>query len=102
MKPLIPRRGTRVRAARASFRLRCPRPLKRRCAGSLALKLGRAKTARTRYAVRPGRTGRVTVQLGGLAGRLDASTVAQLISQERGKFPRIGLKTTIRRVVLHG
>ena len=102
VKPLIPRRGTRVRAARVSFRLRCPRPLKRRCAGSLALKLGRAKTARTRYAVRPGRTGRVTVQLGSLAGRLDARTVAQLISEERGKFPRIGLKTTIRRVVLRG
>ena len=79
----VPRR-TAVAGGRATFRLSCPRALKRACAGTLRLQLGRASSQRTSYSIRPGRSKRVAVRLGGLAPRVRARTKAALVSVERG------------------
>jgi hypothetical protein len=92
----VPRR-IRVAGGRAAFRLTCPRKPRRRCAGTLHTRLGKARTERTRYSIRAGRSRRVQVTLGSLERRVGRRTVARLVSRERG---RLGLKTTLRRVVL--
>ncbi len=79
----VPRR-TAVAGGGATFRLSCPRALKRACAGTLRLQLGRASSQRTSYSIRPGRSKRVAVRLGGLAPRIRARTKAALVSVERG------------------
>ena len=92
----VPRR-TAVAGGRATFRLSCPRPLKRACAGTLRLRLGRASSQRTSYSIAPGRSKRVPVRLGGLAPRIGARTKAALVSVERGIT---GAKTTERPAVI--
>ena len=79
----VPRR-TAVAGGRAAFRLSCPRALKRACAGTLRLQLGRASSPRTAYSIAPGRSRRVPVRLGGLASRVGGRTTAALVSVERG------------------
>jgi hypothetical protein len=94
VRPVI-RETTAVRRGRIAVRLRCPAALSRRCAGTLGLRRGGVRSPRTRYAIRPGSSRLVRVRLGALrAGR---STVAQLVSLERGID---GRKTTLRRIVL--
>jgi len=80
-----------------SVRLRCPRQLRQSCKGTLALRLGGARTTKTAYAIRPGRSQRVAVELGALRGRVGRRTVGQLQSVERGIK---GPKTTLMRIVL--
>ena len=92
----VPRR-TAVAGGRATFRLSCPRALRRACAGTLRLLLGRASSQRTSYSIRPGRSKRVPVRLGGLAQRIRARTKAALVSVERGIR---GPKTTERPAVI--
>ena len=94
------RRVVAVRGGRVSVRLSCPRALRHRCAGTLALRLGRARTPPTRYAIKAGRSRRVSLRLGGLRRRVGRRTVGQLVSLERGDIK--GLKTTSRRIVLRG
>ena len=98
------RMGFRRRAAahdgRVAVRLKCPRGLKHRCAGTLDLRIGRARSPRTRYSIGRGRSRRVSVGLGALAGRVQGRTVGRLVSVERGRIK--GLKTTSRRIVLTG
>jgi hypothetical protein len=89
-----------VRDGRIAVRLTCPRALRRRCAGKLDLRVGRARSPRTRYSIERGRSRRVSVDLGALAGRVQGRTVGRLVSVERGRIK--GLKTTSRRVVLTG
>ena len=100
VRPRLPRR-TRVRSGRASFRLSCPRRLRRpsRCAGTLRLRVRGATTRATRYSISRRRTRRVAVRLGAVQRRVSGRTVAQLVSRERGRF---GTKHTTRRVVLRG
>jgi Ca2+-binding RTX toxin-like protein len=88
---------TAVAGGQATFRLSCPRALKRACAGTLRLQLGRASSPRTSYSIAPGRSKRVAVRLGGLAPRIRARTKAALVSVERGIK---GAKTTERPAVL--
>lgn len=80
-----------------AVRLRCPRALRRACRGTLELRIGAARTARTAYSVPAGAARRVAVRLGSL--RIGARTVGELLSLEHG---RKGLKTTLRRIVLRG
>ena len=89
-----------VRGGRVTARLTCPRKLKHRCAGKLDVRIGKARSARTRYSIKRGRSRRVSVGLGALAGRVQGRTVGRLVSIERGDVK--GLKTTSRRVVLTG
>jgi Ca2+-binding RTX toxin-like protein len=92
-------RRTAVAGGRATFRLSCPRALRRACAGTLRLQLGRASSPRTGYSIRPGASRRVPVRLGGVASRVRARTRAALVSVERGIT---GAKTTERPAVLSG
>ncbi len=89
-----------VRDGRVTARLTCPRALKHRCAGRLDVRIGKARSARTRYSIKRGRSRRVSVGLGALAGRVQGRSVGRLVSIERGRIK--GLKTTSRRVVLTG
>ncbi len=86
-----------VTSGAAVVRLSCPRALRRACRGTLELRVGTARTARTAYAVPAGTSRRVAVRLGSL--RIGARTVGELLSREQG---RKGLKTTLRRIVLRG
>jgi Ca2+-binding RTX toxin-like protein len=92
----VPRR-TAVAGGQAAFRLSCPRALKRACAGTLRLQLGRASSQRTSYSIAPRRSKRVPVRLGGLGPRIRARTKAALVSVERGIR---GAKTTERPAVI--
>ena len=92
------RRRMAVRDGRLAVRLTCPRALRHRCAGKLDLRIGRARSSRTRYSINRGRSRRVSVGLGALAGRVQGRTVGRLVSVERGRIK--GLKTTSRSVVL--
>jgi Ca2+-binding RTX toxin-like protein len=92
----VPKR-TAVAGGRATFRLACPRALKRACAGTLRLQLGRVSSRRTAYSIRPGRSKRVPVRLGGLGSRIRSRTKAALVSFERGIK---GAKTTERPAVI--
>ena len=92
------RRVVAVVGGRASARLVCPRRLRHRCAGTLALRVRKSRSARTRYAIKAGRSRRVSVRLGRLGRRVGRRTVAQLVSLERGDVK--GVKTTSRRIVL--
>jgi hypothetical protein len=85
---------------RLKIRLRCPRKLRHRCAGTLALRIGKARTPRTRYSIKAGRSQRVPLDLGALRDRIGRRTVGQLVSLERGRVE--GVKTTQRRIVLAG
>ena len=97
-KPRIPRRA-RVAGGRVSFRVSCPKRPKRRCAGRMSLKVGKAATKPTRYSIRRGKARRIAVDLGRLEGRVGRRTVGQVVLTERGS---IGPKTRSRRVVLRG
>lgn len=87
-----------VASGRISVRLNCPRAWRRPCAGTLELRHGRARTPRTRYAIKSGRSRRVSVRLGALGDSVGRRTVAQLVSLERGRVK--GAKTTLRRIVI--
>jgi Ca2+-binding RTX toxin-like protein len=92
------RRRVAVRGGRVSARLKCPRALRRGCRGTLAVRIGKARSPRSRYSVKRGRTRRVLVRLGALRNRVGRRTVGQLVSVERGRIK--GLKTTSRGIVL--
>lgn len=92
------RRRMAVRDGRLAVRLTCPRALRHRCAGKLDLRIGQARSPRARYSIGRGRSRRVSVGLGALAGRVQGRTVGRLVSIERGRIK--GLKTTSRGVVL--
>jgi Ca2+-binding RTX toxin-like protein len=94
------RRRMAVREGRLAVRLTCPRTLRHRCTGKLDVRIGRARSPRTRYSLSRGRSRRVSVALGPLARRVDARTAGRLVSVERGRIK--GLKTTSRSVVLTG
>jgi hypothetical protein len=94
------RRRAAVHGGRVAVRLKCPRGLKRRCAGKLDLRIGRARSPRTRYSIERGRSRSVSVALGPLDRRVEGRTVGRLVSIERGRIK--GLKTTSRRIVLTG
>ena len=98
VRPTVPRLVA-IASGAVSFKLSCPRALKRRCAGTLALRLGTAQTAQTKYAIAAGKSRRVAVRLGSLRARLNRHAVGQLVSLEDGIK---GLKTTLRRIVLAG
>ena len=91
-------RVVRVAGARLSVRLRCPRALRHPCKGTLRLLVGRARTARTRYSIRAGRSQRVAIELGAVGGRIGRRTAGQFVSLEKGDVK--GVKTTAQRVVL--
>jgi Ca2+-binding RTX toxin-like protein len=92
------RRVVEVVGGRISARLRCPRALRHRCSGTLRVRLRQGLSPRTRYAIRAGRSRRVTVRLGALRRRVGRRTVGALVSVERGDVK--GVKTTSRRLVL--
>jgi Ca2+-binding RTX toxin-like protein len=94
------RRRMAVRDGRVAVRLTCPRRLRHRCAGKLDLRIGRARSPRTRYSIERGRSRRVSLALGSLDRRVGGRTVGRLVSIERGDIK--GMKTTSRRVVLTG
>ncbi len=94
------RRVVAVAGGRVSVELSCPRKGRRRCAGTLELRLGKARTARTRYALAPGRSRRASILLGALRGRVGRRTVGQLISLERSRVKPGNSKITLRRIVL--
>ena len=83
------------RAGAARVRLSCPRRTRIGCRGTLSLKLARRgarRPARTRYAIRAGRSARVRVRLSRAEARR-ARGRGILTSVERG---RLGRKTTVR------
>jgi Ca2+-binding RTX toxin-like protein len=86
-----------VASGAATVRLSCPRALRRACRGTLELRVGAARTARTSYSVPAGASRRVAVRLGAL--RIGARAVGEMLSREQGVK---GLKTTLRRIVLRG
>jgi len=92
------RRVAAVVGGRLSARLVCPRRLRHPCAGTLALRVRRSRTARTRYTIKAGRSRRVSVRLGRVGRRVGRRTVGQLVSRERGDVK--GVKTTSLRIVL--
>jgi hypothetical protein len=94
---LVTAKVLRPRGGAVTAVLRCPRALRRPCAGSLALRLARRETTSTRYSLRPGRVRNVSVALGPLERRIGARTKGTLVSRERGLR---GPKTTERTVTL--
>lgn len=98
VRPTVPRVAA-IAGGVVSIKLFCPRALRHPCAGTLALRLGAAQTARTRYSIAPGKSRHVSVRLGALSRGVGRRRVAQLVSLEPGLH---GQKTTLRRVVLAG
>ena len=93
---VLPRNALNVgRSGVARVRLRCPRRTTIGCRGTLSLRLaqrGSKRPAKTRYAIRAGRSGTVSVRLTAREARRVRGR-GILTSIERGK---LGPKTTIR------
>lgn len=88
--PHVKIRKPKVRGRKVRFKLACPAALPEPCKGTLRLRPG----GRKRYSVAAGKRKTVAVRM---KRPLARRRVARVISREQGQ---IGLKTTIRRVVL--